>query len=105
MARPRLPICVPPRDFHQKCQRMWPSSASIAHALSGADTYRMPFTCRTDPARRGDPLVDPGMLIGSSATPAVMVGGGGGPKKPPSAAPAPAVRRLTHASVRLWTLL
>src|SRR5438046_6310571 len=84
---------------------MCPSSASIAHALSGDVTYRMPFTCRIDPDRRGEPLVDPGMFTGFSATPPVTVGGAGGAKNPPSPPPAPAVRRLTHARERCRTLV
>src|SRR5207237_9279170 len=84
---------------------MCPSSASIAHALSGDDTYRMPFTCRIDPDRRGDPLVATGMVTGSSATPPVMAGGpGGGPNHPPSLPPGPAVQPRRQASVRCRTL-
>src|SRR5438552_7358802 len=84
---------------------MCPSSASIAHALSGDVTYRMPFTCRIDPDKRGEPLVDPGILTGFSATPPVIGGVAGGPKNPPSPPPAPAVRRLTHARERCLTLV
>src|SRR2546425_9531702 len=84
---------------------MCPSSASIAHALSGDVTYRMPFTCRIDRDKRGEPLVDPGILTGFSATPPVIGGDAGGPKNPPSPPPAPGVSPLTHASERCRTLL
>src|SRR5256885_4500459 len=56
----------------------------------------MPFTCRIDPDRRGEPLVDPGMFTGFTATPPVTVGGAGGAKNPPSPPPAP--RSEEHTS-------
>src|SRR2546430_8686374 len=80
------------------------SSVPIAHALAGDVTYGMAFTCRIDPDKGGEPLVDPEILTGFSATPPVIGGVAGGPKNPPSPPPAPAVRRLTHASERCRTL-
>src|SRR2546430_2565120 len=102
---PRLPMCVPPRDFHQYCKKMSPSSAPFPHALWGDEMKRMPSPCKIDPDRRGEPLVDPGMFPGFAATPPVTVGGAGGAKNPPSPPPAPAVRRLTHARERCRTLV
>src|SRR2546430_15043239 len=84
---------------------MCPSSASIAPAWSADVTSGIPFTCRIDPDKRGEPLVDPGILTGFSATPPVIGGVAGGPKNPPSPPPAPAVRRLTHARERCLTLV
>ncbi len=66
----------------------------------------MPFTCRIDPDRRGDPLVAPGMVTGSSAAPPVMAGGPeGGPNQLPSPASGPAVKRRTQARVKCRTLV
>src|SRR5207302_4644373 len=95
-AAARLPPVVPEHVPVQRVHRQ---------ALSADETYRMPFTCKIDPDRRGDPLVDPGMFSGFSATPPVIVTVTGGPKNPPSPPPAPAVRRLTHASERCRTLV
>ena len=44
MPRPRLAMCVPPRVFQKYRQSTRPSRASIAQALSGAETYSVPST-------------------------------------------------------------
>src|SRR5580658_8832850 len=94
--RPRLPMCVPPFVRQKKCHNSWPSRASIAHALSGVEKYKMPFTSRID-ARMLVPPAPPA-VDSVCATPPTIVGA---PPRPPP--PDPLATRLTHPSVRFFT--
>src|SRR5947209_13642240 len=94
MPRPRFPMCVAPLVVQKKCHSSRPSRASIAQALSGAETYRSPFTSRMEPL-----MVEPPYSI--VPTPPTLVCP---PPRPPRPAPLPPVTRVSHDNVRCFTV-